>query len=102
MLEIADEAITQLGHVDVVALNAGVLEPFDIYNFDAGVFHRHLDVHVMSAVNCVETVLPQMLDRKSGTLLLVASLAGLTPLPQSAPYCAAKSTLVSLALPYGE
>ena len=97
MREVAREATSQLGHLDAVALNAGILEPFDVFDFDPDVFRRHLDVHVMGAVNCIEAVLPLMLERKSGTLLFVASLAGLTPLPKSAPYCAAKSALVSIA-----
>ncbi len=97
MKRIAKDAAEKLGPIDAAVLNAGNLERFDVSNFDSGIFRRHLDVHVMGAVHCIEAVLPAMLLRKKGTLLFVASLAGLTGLPKSAPYCAAKAALVNLA-----
>jgi short-subunit dehydrogenase len=97
MLAIAEDASRQLGQIDAAVLNAGILDPFDVNSFDSTLFKRHLDVHVMGAVHCIEAVLPAMLERRYGTLLFVASLAGLTGLPKSAPYCAAKGALVNLA-----
>ncbi len=84
-------------YIDVAVLNAGILEPFYVSSFDSQVFKRHLDVHVMGAVNCIEAVLRSMLERKRGSLVFIASLAGLAGLPKSAPYCAAKAALVNLA-----
>ncbi len=97
MIEIAREAHKSGLAIDAAVLNAGILEPFDVSDFDSAIFRRHLEVHVMGAVHCIEAVLGSMLERGRGTLVFVASLAGLAGLPKSAPYCAAKGALVNMA-----
>ena len=50
----------------------------------------------MGAVNSVYAVLPQMLERKSGQLVAISSLAGFRGLPKSAAYSAWKGGMTNL------
>ncbi|MEL6427547.1 MAG: SDR family NAD(P)-dependent oxidoreductase [Planctomycetota bacterium] len=55
---------------------------------------RVLAVNLTAAVRTLELATPAMLERGSGTLAAITSLAGLRGLPASAPYCASKAGLV--------
>ena len=92
MHEIADE----IGEVDVALLNAGTYVPVDPLHFDADVFREHLDVNVMGTVNCIEAVLPGMLERRAGRIAVVASVTGFAALPRAAAYGATKAFLISM------
>jgi short-subunit dehydrogenase len=93
----ADALRDEFGRIDILIANAGIggnnketreLQP----EFVKKVF----DVNVMGAVNSVYAVLPQMLERGSGHLVAVSSLAGFRGLPKSAAYSASKGALTNL------
>lgn len=46
-------------------------------------------------MNAVHAVLPQMLERRSGHLVAISSLAGFRGLPRSAAYCASKAGMTA-------
>jgi short-subunit dehydrogenase len=92
MHRIADE----IAPLDVALLNAGTYVPVDPRHFDADVFREHLEVNVMGTVNCIEAVLPPMLDRHHGRIAVVASVTGYAALPRAAAYGATKAFLISM------
>ncbi len=92
MHRIADE----IAPVDIALLNAGTYVPVDPRSFDADVFRQHLDVNVMGTVNCIEAVLPAMLELRSGRIAVVASVTGFAALPRAAAYGATKAFLISM------
>ena len=56
-----------------------------------------LHVHVRTVVESIRLFLPGMLERGSGTIINVASIAGLLPIPHFAEYAATKAFLVSFS-----
>ncbi len=56
-----------------------------------------LHVHVRSVVESIRLFLPGMIERGSGTIINVASIAGLLPIPHFAEYAATKAFLVSFS-----
>lgn len=62
--------------------------------------HRHLEevlrINVLGVANSVRAVLPAMLERNYGRVVVVGSLAGMRPLPGSLAYSVSKWTLHSL------
>ena len=56
---------------------------------------RMVAVHVNAALRLVHAALPAMVRRKSGSIVIVASLAAFLPLPRSAVYCGTKAFLNS-------
>ena len=82
--------------LDVVLLNAGTYVPVDPRGLDADVFREHLEVNVMGTVNCIEAVLPSMLELRHGRVAVVASVTGYAALPRAAAYGATKAFLISM------
>ena len=56
-----------------------------------------LHVHVRTVVESIRLFLPGMIERGSGTIINVASIAGLIPIPYFAEYAATKAFLVSFS-----
>jgi meso-butanediol dehydrogenase/(S,S)-butanediol dehydrogenase/diacetyl reductase len=48
-------------------------------------------------VNGIKAVVPVMRGQKSGSIVLTASVAGMTAWSHSAPYCATKAAVIQLA-----
>jgi NAD(P)-dependent dehydrogenase (short-subunit alcohol dehydrogenase family) len=87
----------QLGSVERAILNAGDYTPMPLEQFDAELFRRLMEVNYMGAVHCLAALLPLLLQRGRGQVLLTASVAGYRGLPSSAPYSATKAALINLA-----
>ena len=102
--EIADvEAVVDLarqrfGRLDVLISNAGVLAPNGrIHNLATEDWERALRVNVLGAVNGIRAAVPIMREQRSGSIVLTASVAGLTAWSHAAPYCATKAAVIQLA-----
>jgi short-subunit dehydrogenase len=78
-------------------LNAGIWEQTDVRNWDAEAFRRHVEVNLLGANSCIAAVLPRMLQRDAGTIVIVASVAGYRGIPQAEAYGATKAALINLA-----
>ena len=61
-------------------------------------YHASHNAHVQSSVlmGCFEAVLPSMLERNTGHLVGVSSLAGYRGVPGAVAYCASKAALNNL------
>jgi meso-butanediol dehydrogenase / (S,S)-butanediol dehydrogenase / diacetyl reductase len=95
---VVTRAIERFGAVDVFISNAGVLSPNGrIHNLDTADWERAFRVNVLGAVNGIKAVAPVMRGQKSGSIVLTASVAGLTAWSHSAPYCATKAAVIQLA-----
>jgi short-subunit dehydrogenase len=89
----AAEAARALGPVDLLVANAGVSGMTRVEDFSARVVEDVLRTNFLGAVYAVEAVLPSMLQRGTGHLVAVGSLAGYGGLPKSAAYSASKGAL---------
>ena len=95
MKQAADRIHTELGPIDVLIANAGIGVTDHAAQLDPEKVAEVMNINVLGAVNSVAAVLPQMVERKSGQLVAIASLAGYRGLAKSAAYCASKAALSS-------
>jgi 3-oxoacyl-[acyl-carrier protein] reductase len=95
---VVDLAVERLGRLDVVVSNAGVLSPNGrIHNLTDGDWQRAFDVNVMGSVHAIKAAVGAMRPQGSGSIILTASISGLTAWSHAAPYCATKAAVIQLA-----
>ncbi len=91
-------AVERFGRLDVLISNAGVLSPNGrIHNLATEDWERAFRVNVLGAVNGIRAAVAPMRSQKSGSIVLTASVSGLTAWSHAAPYCATKAAVIHLA-----
>jgi NAD(P)-dependent dehydrogenase (short-subunit alcohol dehydrogenase family) len=91
------ESIAALGHLDAVVNNAGgtsFMAPFTDLRFDG--WTKVMRLNTESIVHVMQAVGPHLLERGSGSVVNVASVAGLGGSPGVTPYGASKAAVVNL------
>jgi short-subunit dehydrogenase len=91
---IADRAFRWSGRVDMLVNNAGVSQRSLAIDTSMDVYRRIMEIDFFAPVRLTQLVLPRMLERRSGHLVAVASVAGKMGVPFRTGYCAAKHALV--------
>jgi len=91
-------AVERFGHLDVLISNAGVLSPNGrIHNLETEEWERAFRINVLGAVNGIRAAVGVMRPQRSGSIVLTASVSGLTAWSHAAPYCATKAAVIQLA-----
>jgi len=94
---VVETATNSFGRVDVMISNAGVLAPNGrIHNLTTADWERVIQVNLLGAVNAIRAAVPVMRSQQSGSIVLTASVAGITAWSHSAPYCATKAAVIQL------
>jgi meso-butanediol dehydrogenase / (S,S)-butanediol dehydrogenase / diacetyl reductase len=90
-------AVERFGHLDVMIGNAGVLSANGrIHNLATEEWERAFRINVLGAVNSIRAAVAVMRPQRSGSIILTASVSGLTAWSHAAPYCATKAAVIQL------
>jgi NADP-dependent 3-hydroxy acid dehydrogenase YdfG len=84
------KAEAEFGPVDGLVNNAGVMLLGQIDTQDASEWKRMFDVNVLGLLNGMQAVLAPMMERNSGTIINISSIAGKKTFPNHAAYCGTK------------
>jgi short-subunit dehydrogenase len=90
---VAGEAWEALGGLDVIVNNAAIPKVREVRRLSANDLEETLRVNLLSPVRMIQTLLPRMLDRGSGTIVNVTSLGGRLGIMHESAYCASKFAL---------
>lgn len=84
------------GNVDILVNNVGVfsVKPFEELTDDE--WMTYFNINIMSAVRMSRVFLPAMLARNTGSIINMASEAGVKPLPQMVHYSVTKTAMLGL------
>ena len=94
------EIVKQAGPVDILVNNAGVASrkgrDLPIWELVAEDWNFVFQINVVGLVQCCKAVLPGMIERKSGRIVNIASIAGKEGNPKMGPYSASKAAVIAL------
>jgi NAD(P)-dependent dehydrogenase (short-subunit alcohol dehydrogenase family) len=105
-LDVTDSATTEQvisrieahqGPIGVAVLNAGQYRPMWASDFDPAPFREMVETNLVGVANAIAPLLTRMRKRGTGTIVIVASVAGYSGLPGAAAYGATKAALINLA-----
>ena len=85
------------GRVDVLVNNAGTIAVGPVENQRIEDFHEAMEANFFTGVHCALSVLPQMLARRNGTIVNIASIGGKIAVPHLLPYTASKFAAVGFS-----
>ena len=84
------------GRIDVLINNAGITKDALLPRMKTGDWDRVMDVNLKGAFLCTKLASRPMMRQKSGRIINIASIAGITGNPGQSNYSAAKAGLIGL------
>lgn len=85
---------SELGRIDILVNNAGIGAYGSVASTDLDVFEKLMSVNYLATVRATKAVLPDMLRRRRGHIVNLASVAGRLGAPFEAAYAASKFAVV--------
>ncbi len=94
MVELASE---RYGGIDILVANAGIEGQIrSIMDYEDEAFDRVMAVNVKGVWNGIRAVVPSMIERGRGSIVITSSVAGLRGGAMLAPYCTSKHAIIGL------
>jgi NAD(P)-dependent dehydrogenase (short-subunit alcohol dehydrogenase family) len=94
--ELVRRANEALGEIDVLVNNAGIGRFAPLYEVSEEDWDRVIATNMKGAFLCSKAVAPQMIRRRSGHIINIASLAGKNAFAGGGVYCASKWGLLGM------
>ncbi len=91
---VVSRALEWRGGVDILINNAGVSQRSLALDTSFDVYRRMMEIDFFAPVRLTQLVLPSMVERKSGHIVIISSVAGKIGAPLRTAYCAAKHACV--------
>ncbi len=98
-LSIKEEAVAfgnwclSFGVPDVLVNNTGIFEPGSVHNEPEGVLEKQINTNLYSAYHVTRTVLPKMMEKKSGHIFNICSVASVKAYENGGAYSISKFAL---------
>ena len=89
-----DAARQHFGQIDVLVNNAGTDHPERFAEADVKRMRHMIELNLLAPMEITRAILPEMIERGSGHIVNIASVAGLAPTPFGATYSATKHAIV--------
>jgi short-subunit dehydrogenase len=101
-LDVADKASVQaaaqaIGDIDGMVFLAGLYWPMSAQQLDPAQFEAMCDVNFTGCARVLSSVLPRMVARGQGHIVITGSLAGFRGLPRAMGYGASKAGVMAMA-----
>lgn len=99
----ADALEARLGSVDILVTSAGIAGPnLKTWEYPLDEWSKIMRLNVDGTLHCCQAVIPGMLRRNYGRLVLVASIAGKEGNPNASAYSASKAAVIALTKSLGK
>lgn len=94
--DVVARGIAELGKIDVVVANAGIFSQAPFWEMDDVTWQDVIDINLTGVWRTAKAVAPHMIERQSGSIILVSSVNGFRAGYQLAHYVAAKHGVIGL------
>ena len=95
--KLIQETTKHFVQVDILINNAGIITAGPVENQSIEDFKNVMETNFFSGVYCSLSVLPQMLARREGAIVNIASIGGKVAVPHMLPYTASKFAVVGFS-----
>jgi NAD(P)-dependent dehydrogenase (short-subunit alcohol dehydrogenase family) len=85
-----------IGPLDQVIFNAGTHIPNEARTFSVAPFRTLMEINYLGSINGLSAVIPSFMDRRTGHIAVVSSVAGYRGLPKASAYGATKAALINM------
>jgi NADP-dependent 3-hydroxy acid dehydrogenase YdfG len=93
----ADAVIKKWGTIDILVNNAG-LQPLSFFkNLKVDEWDKMIDVNIRGVLYCTAAVITHMMNKKSGHIVNISSIAGRIVYPAGSVYCATKHAVTAFS-----
>ena len=92
-----DALIEQVGDIDIIVANAGITHAASVGATNRDELDRLSYLMSAGVVRLCEALVPPMVQRGHGEVVVVSSIAAFTPMRKAGPYAAAKSAATAYA-----
>lgn len=86
-----------IGAPDLVVLNAAIWDPMSANDYSAARAIKSMQVNYGGVCNALEIILPDMKERRTGHVAIVASVAGYRGFTKALAYAPTKAALINLS-----
>lgn len=90
---VTQQALAQTGAIDLLIHSGGVSQRSTVIETDMAVQRRIMEINYFGAIALTHAVLPGMLVRKNGHIVVISSLSGKISTPRRSAYAASKHAL---------
>lgn len=102
MERFVDRVVTQLSRVDVLVTAVGGFAGGALVETDVATWRRMLDLNLTTTFVAARAVVPRMIARRHGRVVMIASRAVVPPARGFIAYTAAKAGVIALAQAFAE
>src|ERR687886_2555223 len=92
-----DTVIKKWGRIDILVNNAGLMPLSYFKNCKIEEWEQMIDVNIKGVLYCTSAVIPYMVNKKSGHIVNISSLAGRIVFAGGSVYCATKHAITALS-----
>jgi SDR family mycofactocin-dependent oxidoreductase len=96
MRGVVEQALSEFGHIDILVANAAIESFGKAWELTDEQWDEMIAVNLTGVWKSCKAVIPQMIERHAGVILITSSIGGLKGLANQAHYCASKHGLVGL------
>ena len=89
--------VEKWGKVDILINNAGLMPLSYFKNGKVEEWEQMIDVNIKGVLYCTSAVVPYMLEKKSGDIINISSVAGRIVFAGGSVYCATKHAIAALS-----
>ena len=90
------QAVTDLGEIDILVNNAGILVRGKLIETEEAIWDKIIDTNLKGCYLCSQAAGRMMVKRKKGSIINIASIAGISSMPLRTAYSISKAGVIML------